>query len=158
MPRSLYMLITLIMALVVILDQVTKILVRTFMVEGESISIIKGFFSLTYYNNTGVAFSFLSGHRTVVTVLQIAVLLIVGILLYMTKGKRKLYDISLAMIFAGGLGNIIDRVLFGAVTDMISFSIFPPVFNVADIGVTVGCFLLILDIILEARESNAKED
>ena len=145
------MYIYIIVFLVVLLDQVTKILVRSFMIEGQSISLIDGFLSLTYYNNTGVAFSFLAGHKTAVMILQIFAILAVAILLFKTKGKRVLYDISLAMIFAGGIGNIIDRVLFGQVTDMISFSIFPPVFNVADIGVTVGCALLLLDIVLEMK-------
>ena len=143
-----------VMVLVILLDQITKIAVRTFMVEGQSISIIDGFFSLAYFNNTGVAFSFLSGHRWIVTILQVIVVVFVAVLLFKTKGKRKLYDISLAMILGGGIGNVIDRIMFGSVTDMISFKIFPPVFNVADIGVTVGCMLLILDIIIEAKEMN----
>ncbi|MBP3816170.1 MAG: signal peptidase II [Firmicutes bacterium] len=138
-----------IVGLILILDQITKILVRTFMVEGQSIPIIGEFLALRYINNEGVAFSFLSGQRAVVTIIQAIAIIIVAILLIKTGGKRKLYDISLAMILGGGIGNIIDRVLFGKVTDMISFSIFPPIFNVADIGVTLGCGLLLLDIILE---------
>lgn len=149
LPRSLYMQGVIIVGLILILDQITKILVRTFMVEGQSIPIIGEFLALRYINNEGVAFSFLSGQRAVVTIIQAIAIIIVAILLIKTGGKRKLYDISLAMILGGGIGNIIDRVLFGKVTDMISFSIFPPIFNVADIGVTLGCGLLLLDIILE---------
>lgn len=149
LPRSLYMQGAIIVGLILILDQITKILVRTFMVEGQSIPIIGEFLALRYINNEGVAFSFLSGQRMVVTIIQAIAIIIVAILLIKTGGKRKLYDISLAMILGGGIGNIIDRVLFGKVTDMISFSIFPPIFNVADIGVTLGCGLLLLDIILE---------
>lgn len=149
LPRSLYMQGVIIVGLILILDQITKILVRTFMVEGQSIPIIGEFLALRYINNEGVAFSFLSGQRMVVTIIQAIAIIIVAILLIKTGGKRKLYDISLAMILGGGIGNIIDRVLFGKVTDMISFSIFPPIFNVADIGVTLGCGLLLLDIIME---------
>lgn len=149
LPRSLYMQGVIIVGLILILDQITKILVRTFMVEGQSIPIIGEFLALRYINNEGVAFSFLSGQRAVVTIIQAIAIIIVAILLIKTGGKRKLYDISLAMILGGGIGNIIDRVLFGKVTDMISFSIFPPIFNVADIGVTLGCGLLLLDIIME---------
>lgn len=149
LPRSLYMQGVIIVGLILILDQITKILVRTFMVEGQSIPIIGEFLALRYINNEGVAFSFLSGQRMVVTIIQAIAIIIVAVLLIKTGGKRKLYDISLAMILGGGIGNIIDRVLFGKVTDMISFSIFPPIFNVADIGVTIGCGLLLLDIILE---------
>ena len=148
-----YMFIVLIAIGTVLLDQISKILVRTLMFEGQTIPLIPGFLSLAYYNNSGIAFSFLSGHRIIVTALQIVALLAVAVFLFKTKGKRRLYDFSLAIILGGGIGNVIDRVIFGKVTDMISFSIFPPVFNVADIGVTVGCALLILDIILEYRES-----
>ena len=153
LPRSLYMHTVIIIAAIVLIDQISKILVRMLMTEGQTISIIDGFFSLAYFNNSGVAFSFLSGHRAAVTVLQVVSLLLVGVLLFMTKGRRKLYDFSLAIILAGGIGNVIDRVLFGKVTDMLSFSIFPPIFNIADIGVTVGCALLLIDIILEAKEA-----
>ena len=48
------------------------------------------------------------------------------------------------MVIAGGMGNLIDRIVFGFVTDMISLSFFPPVFNVADIAVTLGCVILII--------------
>ena len=152
MSRKLYMGITLTVAIVLILDQISKIIVRSNMAEGQIIEIIKGFFNITYVNNSGVAFSLLSGHRGIVTAIQIIAMIIVAVILYKTKGKSKLMDISLAMVLGGGIGNIIDRIAFGAVTDMISFSIFPPVFNVADIGVTVGCGLIILDLILDIRK------
>ena len=148
MPRKLYMHIILIIIGIVIADQATKIAVRTLMTEGQSIDVIDGFFSITYYENSGVAFSLLSGHRWVVTAVQLIAMIMVAILLFKLKGQSKLGDVALAMILAGGIGNIIDRVIQGSVTDMISFSIFPPVFNVADIGVTVGCGLLILDLLI----------
>ncbi len=136
---------------IVLLDQLSKIAVRSFMTEGQSISIIDGFFSITYYNNTGVAFSFLAGHRIIVTIVQVIALVVVALFIYFMKGKGGLFEISLAMILGGGIGNLIDRLVFGKVTDMISFSIFPPVFNIADIGVTVGCMLLLLDLYLDIR-------
>mgnify|MGYP002527880697 CR=1 FL=1 len=74
------------------------------------------------------------------------------------KNKRKLYDFSLAIILGGGIGNLIDRLMFGKVTDMISFSFFPPIFNVADIGVTVGCGLLLLDTVLEIISEKKSEN
>ena len=144
------MTIPIIIAVVVILDQITKVLVRTYMTEGQSISIIDGFFSLTYINNEGVAFSFLSGHRGLVTAVQIICTGLIILLLVNAKGQNRIFDIALALIIGGGIGNIIDRVIFGKVTDMLSFSIFPPIFNVADIAVTVGCFLLIIYVIMDS--------
>ena len=150
LPRNLYMQTFFLIAIIVILDQGSKIAVRALMTEGQSISIIGEFFTLTYYNNSGVAFSFLSGHRIIVTIVQILAMVLVAVVIFKTKGQRKLYDFSLGLILAGGIGNVIDRLLFGKVTDMISFSIFPPIFNIADIAVTVGCGLLIIDLLLEA--------
>ena len=155
MSRKLYMYITLTIAIVLILDQISKFAVRSLMTEGQIIEVIQGFFNITYINNSGVAFSLLSGQRGLVTAVQIIAMVIVAIFLFKTKGKSKLLDISLAMVLGGGIGNIIDRIAFGAVTDMISFKIFPPVFNVADIGVTVGCALIILDLIMDIRRGEA---
>ncbi len=152
MPRDLYMHIGLVVIAVILLDQISKVLVRTMMTEGQSISIIDGFFSLSYHNNTGVAFSFLAGQRMLVTIVQFTVVIIVALILYFLKGKTLLFDISLALILGGGIGNLIDRLFYGKVTDMLSFSIFPPIFNVADIAVTVGCGLLLIDAFLDMKK------
>lgn len=138
-------------AAIVLLDQTSKIAVRALMTEGESIKVIGSFFSLTYIRNDGAAFSSFSGQKHLL-ILVSAVLVAAGIaVLYRTRGKSRLLTLSLCMIVGGGIGNLIDRLLFGAVTDMLSFSIFKPVFNVADIGVTVGAALLILYVILGER-------
>ena len=143
---------------IILLDQISKIAVRSFMTEGQSISVIKGFFSITYIENRGVAFGLLSKHEWVVIALQLIVVIVVLILFLKMRGKSRLFDFALAIILAGGIGNIIDRLIKGSVTDMLSFSIFPPVFNVADIGVTVGCALIILDLILDiSREKKSRE-
>jgi len=143
---------------IILLDQISKIAVRSFMTEGQSISVIKGFFSITYIENRGVAFGLLSKHEWVVIALQLIVVIVVLILFLKMRGKSRLFDFALAIILAGGIGNIIDRLIKGSVTDMLSFSIFPPVFNVADIGVTVGCALIILDLILDiSREKKNRE-
>ena len=143
---------------IILLDQISKIAVRSFMTEGQSISVIKGFFSIAYVENRGVAFGLLSKHEWVVIALQLIVVIVVLILFLKMRGKSRLFDFALAIILAGGIGNIIDRLIKGSVTDMLSFSIFPPVFNVADIGVTVGCALIILDLILDiSREKKNRE-
>ena len=72
-------------------------------------------------------------------------------------GARDVLEkVSLTLIASGGAGNIIDRLLFGQVTDMISFSIFPPVFNVADIAVTCGCGLFVLSLLVDERKEGSK--
>ena len=147
------MIVAILIALIVLADQVTKILVRTFMTEGQSIEVIKGFFSLTYINNEGVAFSMLSGHRAIVTIVQIVCTALIFWFFLANKGQSRVFDGAMILIIAGGIGNIIDRIIFGKVTDMLSFSIFPPIFNVADIAVTIGCFLIIIYIILDYKKA-----
>ncbi len=151
MPRDLYMKYTLFGAGIILLDQVTKIIIRATMSVGESIPVLGEFFRITYIRNSGAAFSMLSGQQTLLVLLPLFV--VAGALWYFWQhpGKHRLFYISWAMIIAGGIANLIDRAIFGWVTDMLDFSIFPPVFNVADIGVTVGCALFMIYILMEER-------
>ena len=151
---------------IVVLDQITKFLVRSSMTLGESIDIIPGFFALTYFGNDGAAFSSFRGQR--VLLIAVSIVAIILTLIFLWRNKKSggltygnlLYTSALAMICGGGIGNLIDRAFFGTVTDMLDFSIFPPIFNVADIGVTCGCFMLIAYMLIfdkkneELRESN----
>lgn len=136
------------MAAVLVADQISKYTVRTFMSEGESINVIGDFFRLTYYENDGAAFSTLSGQRVILIMIP-AIAIIAG-LVYMSKNRKAhpLLHVSISFIVAGGAGNLIDRTFFGSVTDMFDFSIFPPIFNVADIFVVIGCGLLVVYIFM----------
>lgn len=121
------------------------------MAVGESISVIGDFFRLTHYENDGAAFSSLSGQRAILII--IPVIAIIAGLVYMFTHRRahRLLQTALALVISGGAGNLIDRIAAGKVTDMFDFSIFPPIFNVADICVVVGCGLLIVYIFLYDR-------
>ena len=151
MPLSLYMAYIILMVAALIADQLTKYLVRSNMAVGESISVIGDFFRLTHYENDGAAFSSLSGQREILII--IPVIAIVAGLVYMFTHRRahRLLQTALALVISGGAGNLIDRIAAGKVTDMFDFSIFPPIFNVADICVVVGCGLLIVYIFLYDR-------
>lgn len=130
--------------LLIAADQISKLLVRIFMYRGESISILGDFFRLTYIQNRGAAFSLFTGHRILLVAVPIAVILTAILILHRKKGEHFTLYLSWSMIIGGGIGNLIDRVFLGYVTDMLDFSIFSPVFNIADIGVTLGCALFIL--------------
>jgi len=151
LPRSLYMKYYLFTAAIIIVDQISKLMIRGWMNVGESIPVLGQFFRITYVRNTGAAFSMLSGQRVLLVV--IPVLVVAGALWYFHQHKDKHWTFytAWAMIIAGGIGNLIDRIFFGWVTDMLDFSIFPPVFNIADIGVTVGCGLFVFYTIMEER-------
>lgn len=138
-----------------IIDQITKILVVNQLLPGENIEIIKNIFSIIYTNNTGAAFSILLGKRIFLIVVAV---LIIGVLLYYIKRnkiEKKIDIIALSFVIGGSLGNLVDRIVRGYVIDFISIKIGNynfPIFNVADILIVVGVFLLLLS--SRRRQSN----
>ena len=132
----------------VLLDQVVKFLVRANIPLYTSVTLIPGVMDLTYVQNTGAAFSLLNEHTWVLTLLSAVVS--VGILIVMAKGifDDRLGRLSLALLLGGAVGNLIDRALFGFVTDMFETTFMHfAIFNVADIGVVVGGVLLCIHVI-----------
>lgn len=129
----------------ILLDQVAKYAVRLNMEVGDSIKLIPDVFKLTYVQNTGAAFNLFEGMSVFLTVLPLAALA-VGIW-YMEKHLNEHWTLllSLILIISGGVGNLVDRFWMGFVTDMFNFCLIDfPVFNVADIGICVGCFFLVI--------------
>lgn len=124
-------------------DQLVKYLIRSNFKEGETLPVIQDVFHITYVRNWGAAFSMFQ-NQPLVTIL-IPVVFMVLCAVFLIYGKKKGFDrmemTAVAMIFAGGTSNLIDRTVVGYVTDMFDFRVFP-VFNVADIAVTLGCALL----------------
>lgn len=134
-------------AILLALDLILKSWASANLMGQPSRDLIPGILGLTFTRNTGAAFGILgnfSWGRWVLTGLKIVLML--GILWYYdylpyTK-KHWLLRIPLILILAGGLGNLFDRVAFGYVRDMLAFLFFNfPIFNLADIFVTVGCFV-----------------
>lgn len=128
--------------LIIALDQLTKYAVRSNMQPGERIYILGKWLSLCYVQNTGTAFSMFAGNKLVTVVLTS--LLIVACISYgvkLFKDGKKTLALLLTCIAAGGISNMTDRLIHGFVTDMISCGNFA-VFNVADIFITCGCFLM----------------
>jgi signal peptidase II len=145
--------------LIVVIDQLTKILaVRSFQI-GERKAIIPGFFDLTLLYNKGAAFSFLAGaggwQRWFFTIFGLIASIII-IWMLAKHGAQKLFATALTLILGGAVGNVIDRVYQGQVTDFLLFyhdRWFFPAFNVADSAITVGAILLILDELLRVRRA-----
>lgn len=130
--------------LLAVADQVIKIFVSANLKEIGSVSVIDNLLSFTYVENNGVAFGSFAGNRWIFVVLTAA--LIAAILIYMFKKKplSKLFYASVALIIGGGIGNLIDRIMYGYVVDYISLSFFPPVCNFADYCITAGTVLLMV--------------
>ena len=137
-------------ALLVALDQITKYLARTLLMGQGTIVLIPGFLGLEYVENTGMAFSALTGFTPLLTVVS----LVLSLLLAGAIWKKWM----LTLVLAGAVGNLIDRALFGYVTDMIKtlFMTFP-VFNVADCCVVVGAFALAGFILFFWKEERQEE-
>lgn len=137
-----------IIAALVIFDQLTKILVAGNMVLYESIPVIPKLFSLTYIHNYGAAWGMFSEHRWVFLIITAVALIIMPIILYRYRKLHFLFGFSLSMILAGAIGNMIDRVFLGYVVDFIEAVFIDfPIFNVADICVVVGAVLMAIYLI-----------
>ncbi len=132
-------------------DQVTKAAISNDMHVGDSISVMGDFFRLTHMENSGAAFSMISGQRLLLVVIPVVGIVAALWYLHRHRGDHWTLYASWTLIIAGGIGNLIDRIAFGEVTDMFDFSIFPPVFNIADIAVTFGCALFIVYILAGDR-------
>jgi signal peptidase II len=137
--------------LVVLIDQLTKITVQKTFSYGETMPLTS-FFNLVLVYNPGAAFSFLGNQggwqRWFFTAIALGA---IGFILYLLKrhAGQRLFCWALALILGGAIGNVIDRVAYGHVIDFLDFywrgwGHFPA-FNVADIGISVGAFLFIVD-------------
>jgi signal peptidase II len=138
-------------------DQATKLYVDKVMTLHQSIPVIDGLFSFTYLRNRGAAFSFLSDVSWRLPFF-IAVTLIAAVVILVAMKKmredQKLAQTSLAMIFSGAVGNLIDRVRLGEVIDFLDVywrTHHWPAFNVADSLICVGVALVAVDMIREER-------
>lgn len=152
-------------AVMVLLDFITKATISSTMFLHESFPVIGGFLNITYVRNPGAAFSFLADAPAVfrsvffVTVTALAVLFI---LYYVTKDtfEDPLTTFGLSLILSGAVGNLIDRVRFGEVVDFIDVYIGSyhwPAFNVADSAITVGAFLILLELFRGRKKQGSAE-
>ena len=135
---------------VALLDQAIKICVRK-IPYGYTFFEIRDMISLTHCVNTGAAFSILSGKTILLTAMSLVLL---GAICVYVLGKMRLTPIAcvaFACILGGGMGNLIDRILFGGVTDYIRLLwIDFPVFNLADVAITCGVMALMLMLLTSA--------
>ncbi|CAK8716778.1 Lipoprotein signal peptidase [Candidatus Electrothrix aarhusensis] len=146
-----------IMALVVVGDQLSKLWILDNYALYESTAVIPGFFNLTFLRNNGAAFGMLSDMPLLwrqIFFISIAVVALVALVLMQRKmGKENAwYTLCFALIGGGAVGNVIDRVLYGSVVDFLDFYIGKyhwPAFNVADSGIFVGVTIFLVLQLLE---------
>ena len=137
---------------VVAVDQLTKWLIQANFLLHDSREVIPGFFNLTYITNTGAAFGILAGqHSTLRQLFFVAVagaaLLVIILGWRQLCGEQRLMPHALGLIAGGAVGNLIDRLRFGAVIDFLDVYVNDhhwPAFNVADSAITIGVGLFLL--------------
>lgn len=146
------MLETLIIVLITILDQLSKYFVNLNLKDSASIHMIPGVLSFCYHENKGAAWGMLADHRWVFMVIStVAIFAIIAYLIWTRKKKDGvMFRVSLCFFAGGGIGNMIDRVVLGYVIDFLRFDFIDfPIFNVADSFITIGAFLMVLNLILD---------
>jgi signal peptidase II len=166
---------------VLVLDQITKGIIQSTMNLYDSFSVLGDFFRITYVENPGMAFGIQFGDNTFFTVFAIIASIAILIYMFQMKGEHAIARLAMALILGGALGNLLDRLTRGRVVDFLDFEFFNvripefqflfldfpgyamnrwPIFNVADMGVSIGMIILIVFIILdkEHHESDSQTD
>lgn len=139
----------------ILIDQVAKYFVCGL---SEPIKIIPSLLSFEYVENRGAVFGIMQGSNYILAMVSLVICIAIGIYICKTKKENKKVHFAWYMILAGGLGNLIDRVVRGYVVDFIATP-FIATFNIADSLVVIGVFLLLINEILDSmRNKKCKED
>ncbi len=159
-----YRILIIVSVITIALDQATKLYIARTLPLHTMITVIENFFTITYLRNKGAAFGMLANSvwrlPFFIFVSCVAVTVII-IVIRKLREDQKLATFSLALIFAGALGNLIDRIAYGEVIDFIYvhwYEHYWPAFNVADSAICVGVFLLAWDMIREERRQKQRAE
>ena len=156
MKKKYYIGLSLIVAIVIlIIEQLTKKIITAIMNIGDSYEVIPHFLNITSHRNNGAAWGILSGKMGffyIITLIILAVLII----FYIKETKYNAFmQVAISLLFAGALGNFIDRLFNGEVVDFIDTNIFGydfPIFNIADSSLTIGVIFVIIALVKDATK------
>jgi signal peptidase II len=143
--------------ILIVLDQISKMVILRSMPLYETIPVIPGFFNITHIHNPGGAFGFMAGQgpevRSLLFLAMSTLAAVVIVFFYLrTPAGYSWLSTALLLIFGGAVGNMIDRVRFGEVVDFLDFyagGYHWPAFNVADSGITVGMAILVYHLLFD---------
>jgi len=150
---KIYWLMFTVAGLIIALDQISKAVVRTnipFYGEWMPVEWLAPYFRFVYWENTGAAFGLFQSGGLIFAVLAMVISIFIIYYFPQIPLNETLTRIAMAMQMGGALGNLIDRIVFGPVTDFIAVGEFP-VFNIADSSITIGVGLLILSLWIKER-------
>ncbi len=137
--------------LVVVLDQITKAIIRGQLELGDKNEVFS-WFAISRVNNEGIAFGLFPGRQEAIAVLTVLALSAIAVALAGLVSRNPLVAAGAGLLVGGSLGNLIDRLAHGAVTDFIDLARWPA-FNVADCGITIGAVLIVLGLMADDREA-----
>lgn len=139
-------------ALLVVCDQLVKYWIVSNLSLGEAMNVIPNVFSLTYYQNSGAAWSILQGQMWFFALVTFVAVPLCIWLLWKNRRGSKFYSLALGLVIAGALGNFIDRMRLGYVVDMFQTDFINfPIFNVADMCLTIGVVMVFIYALFEER-------
>ena len=130
------------------LDRIIKILIISLNIG--RIAIVDGFFAITPAYNYGAAWSMLSGHRWLLIIISVVLLVVLYFMLIRGKKLNKYEEMTYGLLIGGIFGNLVDRIIYGYVIDYLDFNIFGynfPIFNLADSLIVISIIMLIIDVI-----------
>lgn len=139
-------------AFIVVLDQLSKSYIQANMRLGESIPILPDIFHITYILNPGAAFG-LFANQTFFFIALAVVMILAVVYFYPSIKKESMWiKVGIGLLLGGAIGNLIDRIQIGKVVDFFDFRIWP-IFNIADVGIVCGAFIIIIASFLEKDRS-----
>ena len=130
-----------------VVDLVSKLVVSNIMEVHDSIIVIPSIFNISYFRNTGGAWSILSGHTWLLILVSLFIIIFIVMYVYRNKTKNKFELFGYSMILGGAIGNFVDRIIYGYVIDFLDFNIFGydfPIFNFADTFIVIGVLILVV--------------
>lgn len=152
-----------VITVLVVADQIIKLLVIEHLEPIGSLPLIDGIIQLNYAENTGAAFGSFSEHTKLLSIFTFFVIIAGVLYLFIKKKKLDVEYVCISLIIAGGIGNLVDRVLRGFVVDYIEFLFIDfAIFNFADILVTCSSVVLVIwliyDIYLDSKKGNGSKN
>lgn len=146
----------LISIIILLLDQISKYIVSSYINLNSSIIIIPNFFSLTYTRNYGAAWSIMWNKTIMLILIALLALGFVIYMLYKEKNINKYKKLYYGFILGGLLGNLLDRIIFGYVIDFFDFNIFGynfPIFNVSDSFIVIGVIMVFIEAFIGGQKN-----
>ena len=147
-------------ALVVLIDQVTKFAVVERLAIGETLPVVRNCLTLRHIRNTGAVFGILKGAGGYFTVFSIIAAVVLIVVLFVARKSSLFVKVSLGLILGGAVGNLIDRLRYGNVVDFVDVGVNAqlrwPCFNVADMAITVGVALLVINTLRKPEMDHAE--